>query len=115
VRFCYPVERLSLLNSGPHASQRGYGKWTPGPFIFVFDCILGELELVRNESGLRAVQTLPLDQRRHLLDRLSVQMVERETPSHIVHWPRVEAIAREMLAKPKGEPPLRLDRYARSI
>src|SRR6202047_2861950 len=30
------------------------------------------------ESGLRAVQILPLNQRRYLLDRLSVQMVERE-------------------------------------
>ena len=35
------------------------------------------------ESGLRAMQILPLDQWRHLLDWLSVQMVERETSGHM--------------------------------
>ena len=45
------------------------------------------------ESGLRAVQILPLDQRRHLLDRLSVQMVERETGGHMTADHRQYAFA----------------------
>jgi uncharacterized protein DUF262 len=50
--------------------------------------LMYKLQFSTEPIELPCVQILPLDQRRYLLDRLSVQMVERETSRHMTadHW-----------------------------